>query len=145
MKPYLEPRFLGVLILESRRATIAQEQIQRFQAPYFVTALSAIQIEHLLLWGPQNTPLRAASQRGQTNWDYWFAEGTFQIEASDWDSAFRLARAMMRQAQRLEESWLTYLHGALAAGSGATHYLSFQPAYRRVAKTFGLKILPERL
>ena len=145
MKPYLEPRFLGVLILKSGRTTIAQAQLDRFQAPYFVTPLSMMQIEHLLLWGQRDVPLRAASQRGQAHWDYWFEEGIFQIERSDWDSAFRLARAMMRQAKRLEESWLTYLHGMLAASSGATHYLSFQPAYRTVAKRLGMRVLPERL
>jgi len=119
--------------------------MENFKAPYFVTPLAAVQIEHLLSWGQQDAPMRPACQEGKVEWDYWFAEGIFQIESSDWDSAVRLARAMMRRTHRVAESWLVYLHATLAASSGATHYLSFQPAYRAVAKTLSLKLLPERL
>jgi len=145
MKPYLEPRFLGVLLLKTRASTVGQAQVERFRAPYFVTPLATLQIEHLLYWGQQKARLRPACQEGKREWDYWFAEGIFQVEPADWDSAVRVARAMMRETESLAESWLVYLHATLAASSGATHYLSFQPAYRAVAKILGLKVLPEQL
>jgi hypothetical protein len=145
MKPYLEPRFLGVLILRTRRAALAQKQMERFQAPYAVSPLTIVEIEHLLYWGQQHAPLITPSRHGKRQWDYFFSEGIFQMEVPDWDSGFRLARASMRQAQRLENSWSMYLHAALAVSVRATHYLSFQTSYRNVAKTFGLRLLPEGL
>src|SRR5687767_12461010 len=88
MKPYLEPRFLGVLLLKTRQTAIGQAQMERFKAPYFITPLAALQVEHLLYWGLQNEPLRPACREGQMDWAYYFAEGIFQIEVSDLDSPF---------------------------------------------------------
>ena len=78
-------------------------------------------------------------------WDYFFEEGIFRLESMDWDSGVRLARAAMRDAPKIEASWAIYLHAGLAASAGATHYLSFAPEFRRVARAFGLKLLPESL
>jgi hypothetical protein len=148
MKPYLEPRFLGILLLKTRRGPAAQTEIERFPAPYAISALAALEIEHVLYWGQQqeqHAPLRLASQRGQSEWDHHFAEGIFQLESPDWDNSFRLARLRMRQTQTLERSWSVYLHAALAVASGSSHYLSFESPFRRVAKAFGLRLLPERV
>ena len=73
-----------------------------------------------------------------------FTRECFEIGTAAWDAGLRSA---IGWTQSLSQNvpFLFVLHAALAAESGATHFLSFDPRPRHFAQRAGLKLLPETL
>ena len=76
--------------------------------------------------------------------DAGFSEGVLQITPADWDSAFRFA-ITWNGHNTIPRPFLLLLHPALAMSDGATHFMSFDPRSREVARAVGLQVLPRTI
>ena len=132
-----------MLVLKTKGTPAAWRQVRRFTPPYTMTYLHVVQIEHTLVKAQLTQPTELAGRLGKQTWDRYFAEGVFQVESPDWDTGLRLAVALNRQTTHAEATPMMYVHAGLAAASSATHYLSFHPQFRAVARAAGLRVLPE--
>jgi hypothetical protein len=66
------------------------------------------------------------------------------MTAVDWESAFRLAITWNGHGIT-PPPLLLLLHPALAFSEGATHFMSFDPRSREIARAAGLRIQPKML
>lgn len=148
MQAYLDAGFLLTAIIQTTRgSSVACQLMRELEAPFFLNYLHQLQIENLLvsLQKSSERNRQTIGNKGQLLWRNYFAEGVFQLAATDWDGGFRVAIA--RNTQHIGElaPFLLLLHPALASVAGATHFLSFDPHSREVARSAGLTILPEAL
>jgi hypothetical protein len=147
MTPYFDLGFLLALVVKSPGRRTAWQITSRFGAPYRLNFLHQFHVENG--FARQLTSAKAEAQeigtRGLRQWNQYLDEGVFVITADEWDTAFRLAIAWNRHLSRNIPLPTFMLHPALAMASGGTHFLSFQPESRQVARSAGLKLLPERL
>lgn len=147
MTPYLDAGFLLTLLVPTEGSPIANRLLQRLPAPFTLNFLHQLQAENLLvnLQKSDDSARQTAGLKGQMLWRNLLAEGVFQLGPVDWDTGFRLAVTWNGHSASPPSPPLLLLHPALAAASGATAFLSFDPRSRRVAKAAGLQLLPERL
>jgi len=144
MTPYFDLGFLLTLLVKSPARRAAWEITNRFSPAYRLNFLQELQIENGFT--RQLTTQRAdVGTQGLRLWNQYLDEGVFHVTSEEWDTAFRLAIGWNRNLTRKVPPTTFILHPALASASGATHFLSFQSESRQVARTAGLKLLPERL
>jgi hypothetical protein len=147
MTAYLDAGFLLTLLIRTPGSLLAQNILGRLDAPFQLNFLHQLQAENLLA----RTQLsgdsieEATGLEGQRLWRYHLAEGVFQVGPADWDTSLALAVKWNRQFTEAPPVPLLILHPALAAVAGATHFMSFDPRSRSLAKAAGLKLLPDRL
>ena len=91
------------------------------------------------------TARQTAGRNGRNLWQSYLAEGVFEITQADWAMALPMAIALNDKHSGPPPPPLLLLHPALAAITGATEFLSFEPRSRAVAQALGLKVLPARL
>jgi hypothetical protein len=148
MKAYLDAGFLLTTIIPITRGRPAAQQILReIDAPCTLNFLHQLQVENLLV-SLQTSAEKARETTGNDGrqlWRNYFSEGVFQLMPADWDSAFRAAINWNNQHVSTPPPFLLMLHPALAAVAGATHFASFDPRSRAVARSAGMELLPENL
>ena len=144
MTPYFDLGFLLTLLVKSPARRAAWEITNRFSPPYRLNFLQELQIENGFT--RQLATQRAdVGTQGLRLWNQYLDEGVFHLTSEEWDTALRLAIGWNRNFTRNVPATTFILRPALASASGATHFLSFQSESRQVARTAGLKLLPERL
>ena len=140
--------FLLALLFEGEDSEDAWRILRRQPAP------SQINRFHLLLL--ENSGARAiarartsaqiaAATDGLRLWRQYLDEMVFTIAPTDYDAGLRAACALQRQHPVDPPHHLTFLWPALAVAGGATTFVSLTPATRKLAKSAGLKLLPEIL
>ena len=147
MIPYLDAGFLLAVLVKTDGAAIASQVLRRFTAPFLLNFMHQLQAENLLV-ALQNSPeleRQTLGNEGFYTWRNYMAEGVFQLVPADWDSAFRNAITWNSQLAEAPPAPLLLLHPALAAVAGASHFLSFDPRSRAIAKRAGLSLIPETL
>ncbi len=147
MLPYLDAGFLLTVLIHTDGSAVAGQVLRGFNAPFLLNFLHQLQAENLLVnFQKSGQPERQAlGNEGFQMWRNYLAEGVFQMVPTDWDSSFRVALTWNQQAVEAPPSPLLILHPALAAAVGASHFLSFDPRSRKMAKAAGIKLLPEAL
>jgi hypothetical protein len=147
MIPYLDAGFLLTLLINTSGSATAKSILEHCSPPFPIGLLHQLQAENLLLQLEKSgEPGRQrAAETGLRLWNWYFAEGLFEPSDMDWTASFRLAISWNAASPSAPASPLLLLHAALAAVSEATHFLSFDPRARRVARDAGLRLLPEQL
>ncbi len=148
MKAYLDAGFLLTTIVPTVRGRPTAQQILRdIDGPCTLNFLHQLQVEHMIV-GLQTSPEKARVSTGNDGrllWRNYLAEGVFQILPADWDSAFRLSISWNNRCVSPPPPFMLMLHPALAAVGGATHFASFDPRSREIARSAGMRLLPETL
>ncbi len=147
MRAYLDAGFLLALLINSEKGgPVATQLLRDLEGPFHLNFLHQLQAENFLVSLQKSKDLnrQAYGTEGLRLWRTYLTEGVFQITPMDWDSAFRLAISWNSQAT-VPPPFLLFLHPALAFSERATHLLSFDPRVRDVARSVGLKLLPESL
>jgi len=146
MTPYVDVGFLSTLLIKTPGRKIAWRNLHRFSSLYTLNLLHCLQIENLLVrcqLDPDDS-IKTTGLEGARLWRFYLQEGVFQVSTVGWEAAMR---AGISWTKTLTENipFLLILHPALAAESGATHFLSFDPRARQFARRAGMKVLPESL
>jgi hypothetical protein len=147
MRVYFDAGLLFTTLIETDGSAEAHKILQGAEAPFELNLLHQLQAENLI------ARLLSAAEPGRQNagakagrlWQRYTAEGVFQITEPDWQDAFRLAIAWTRRYTTEPPAPLLVLHPALALLGAATHFGSFDPRSRKLAKAAGLKVLPSKL
>lgn len=144
MKPFLDAGFLATLLLKAPGRETAWELIQRFPPPHYLSHLHVLLIEHMFLHAGGAHERRAAL-RAHVDWKRHWDEGVFQIELFDWLAVCTLAIDLNHRSLQHQAKPLHYLLTAFAIVAQCTHFLSFDPRSRSLAKLAGMRLLPQRL
>ena len=147
MSPYLDGGFLLVLLTRTAGTSVASGILREISPPIGVNFLHQLQAENLLIRFQRdaNVDLQRNGNEGLRLWNHYLHEGVFAMVGVDWESAFRNAITWTRLHPSAPPSPWLLLHPALAVTAGATHFCSFDPRAREVARSHGLQLLPESL
>ncbi|MGZ8939724.1 MAG: hypothetical protein ACXW32_10980 [Limisphaerales bacterium] len=147
MKPYLDGGFLLVLLTRTPGTSMASTILRKISPPIPIHFLHQLQAENLLIrfQRDSNPDLQTNGNEGLRLWNHYLHEGVFSITAVDWESAFRNAITWSRLHPSAPPSPWLLLYPAIAVTAGATHFCSFDPRSREVARTHGLQLLPREL
>src|SRR5688500_10162314 len=145
MRPYLDGGFLLVLLTRTPGTSIASAILREISPPISINFLHQLQAENLLIRFQRDADvdLQKNGNEGLRLWNHYLHEGVFAIVAVDWEGAFRNAITWTRLHHSAPPSPWLLLHPALAVAVGATHFCSFDPRSREVARAHGLELLPE--
>ena len=148
MRAYLDAGFLLASIIHTTAGTsVANQLLRDIGGPCALNFLHQLQVENFLVSCQKRPglPRQVAAAEGQRLWRNYLAEGVFQMTPTDWDSAFRVALTWNGQYPATPPPFLLLLHPALALVAGASHFLSFDPRSREIARRMGQELLPEKL
>lgn len=148
MKPFLDTGFFVTLLVVTAGSRAAWQIARSFNVPLRLTHLQRFQVENRLLRESASTEslaLRTAATGGLQRLHHYLDEMIFQPVHVDYDIALLLASQWQRELGTQTPPALLLLWPAVAVAVGATHFLSFDPRPRKLAKAAGLKLLPERL
>ena len=148
MKPFLDAGFLLTLLLRTSGSPAAWVITRQLDGPLWLASLQIFNIENRLqrqIEGNDSTPAErklAAASLQRFRW--LLTEQVFEAVPLNYESAIQLAQKWQRGATTTLPA-LLLLWPALAVTSSATHFLSFDPRTRLLAKASGLQLLPEFL
>lgn len=143
--PYFDTGFLLTLLIQRPGTVLATDVMQQFSPPFSLHLLHQLQTESFFGRG-EHTPQKQIARDGARLWRRYWSEGVFRVVLLDWHSALRIALNWNKRfVSESPPPPLLLLHPALAAVSGATHFYSFDPRSRSLAKVIGLHLAPERL
>ena len=147
MSHYLDGGFLLVLLTRTSGTSIASAILRKIPPPISINFLHQLQAENLLIRFQKdpNPNLQTNGNEGLRLWNHYLREGVFSILSPDWESSFRNAITWTRLHPNSPPSPWLFLHPAFAVTAGATHFCSFDPRSREIARTHGLKLLPVSL
>jgi hypothetical protein len=149
MKPFLHAGFLLALLIEMDGSRVAWQIARRFTDLLRLTHLQRLLTENWLRREQDNPAAshrtRATVSNALQNLHHYIDEQVFQPLPLDYDIAIQLAGHWQGEIGTQTPPALLLLWPALAVTAGATHFLSFDPRPRRLAKAAGLKLLPETL
>jgi hypothetical protein len=147
MIPYLDAGFLLTLLINTEGSATAKAVLGDCRPPFAISLLHQLQAENLFLQLEKSGQAgrQRAAETGLRLWAWYFAEGFFELAEVDWAASLRLAITWNTTSRMAPPPPLLLLHPALAAVSEATHFLSFDPRSRAVARRAGLKLLPGTL
>jgi hypothetical protein len=145
--PYLDTGFLITLLVITNGTKKANEVLRELEGPCRVTRLHELQVRTFLaqagfLRGAEN---QKGTEEGKRKWQWYLDEGIFEIIDLDWNVAFVSATKFVEEQKECPPAPLLILHPMLAAYSGSSHFLSFDPRSRVIARLLGLKVLPEKV
>jgi len=121
-------------ILRHCEGPILLNRFHRLQAENFMVRLSV---------SPDGSP--TAAKLALREWRHLLAEGVFALTPVPWEDVFEEAALLNANHPGLPPVPFLILHPAIALKTECTHFLSFTPASRAIAKRAGLTLLPERL
>ena len=147
MRAYLDAGLLFTTLVETGGSGEANQILQEAKPPLELNLLHHLQAENFI------AKLLTAKEPGRQNaggkasrlWRRYVDEGVFQLVEPNWQDALRLSIAWTRRYTNEPPVPLLILHPALALLGGATHFSSFDPRSRLIAKAAGLKLLPQTL
>jgi hypothetical protein len=144
MNPYLDGGFLLVLLTRTPGTSIASSILRQMSPPVPINFLHQLQAENLLIRFQRdpNPDLQINGNEGLRLWNHYLSEGVFSLISIDWESCWRNAVTWTRLHQSAPPSPWLFLHPALAVTVGATHFCSFDPRPREIARSRGLTLLP---
>jgi len=149
MKPFLDSGFLLTLLFETRGSPAAWRVTRQLTGPLHLASLQRLNVENRLLRemespaaSPRQKAFAAAALQQFRN---YMDEQVFVTMPLDYDVAFILAGEWQGRLAGATPPLMLLLWPALAATSGATHFLSFDPRSRRLARDAGLELLPGAL
>jgi hypothetical protein len=144
MNPYLDGGFLLVLLTRTHGTSIASAILRKIPPPISINFLHQLQAENLLIrfQNDPNPGLQINGNEGLRLWNHYLGEGVFSMISLDWESFFRNAITWTRLHHGAPPSPWLFLHPALAVTVGATHFCSFDPRPREIARSHGLELLP---
>jgi hypothetical protein len=134
------------LVLRSGESATAWRLLRRFEAPYLVTPYLALQLEiglHRLRY--DRAVPATVSHDALREWRSCLLEGVFQPYAPDFNEALQQARRWNADAESSPPNVSELLHPATAVCFGFTHFCSFAPDSRNLAKAQGLELVPATL
>jgi hypothetical protein len=147
-KPFVDTGFLLTLLLKTSSSEKAWETTRRLDSPLWVAGLQIFSIENRFereVEADESNPLqRAAAAHVLQDLRWYLEQQVFLPVRLDYDIAIDLARQWQKQDHSSLPA-LLLLWPALAATIGATVFLSFDPRTRQLARSAGLKLLPEKL
>ena len=148
MKAFLDSGFLLTLLLKTSGSGKAWEIARQINEPLFLARLQIFNTENRLqreIEADDSTAAqRAVAANALQNFRWYLDQQVFRILPLDYDIAIDLAYQWQRTTKNTLPA-LLFLWPALAVTSGATQFLSFDPRTRALARSAGLKILPEKL
>jgi hypothetical protein len=148
MKPFLDSGFLLTLLLKTNGSPKAWEIARRLDGPLSLATFQIFTIDNRLqreIEAPASTPAeRAVAANALQNFRWYLDQQVFRPIRLDYDLAIDLAYRWQKQSNSTLPA-LLILWPALAATIGATHFLSFNPRTRPLARAGGLKLLPATL
>jgi hypothetical protein len=148
MKPFLDTGFLLTLLLKTSGSAKAWEIARGFEGPVFLASFQIFNIENRLqrqIEADDSTSGdRAGAANALQNLRWYLDQQVFRPIRLDYDIAIDLATQWQKQSRTTLPA-LLLLWPALAATTGATHFLGFDPRTRQLATSAGLKLLPEKL
>ena len=147
MTPYPDGGFLLTLLIRTGGTYIARKVLAEVERELMVNPLHQLQAENLLrqMEMSPDPELRRSARTGKRLLGWYTDEGFFSMQEINWGGAFNLALSWNSGWKDVPPPPLLLLHPALAVASGATHFLSFDPRARVVARRAELKLLPARL
>ncbi len=149
MKPFLDAGFLLALLIEVEGSRVAWQIARRFSDPLRLTHLQRFLAENRLSREQHNPAAsdrtRATATNALQQLRHYLEEMVFQPVQVDYDIAIHLASQWQATLGAQTSPALLLLWPALAVTDGATHFLSFDPRPRKLAKAAGLNLLPEAL
>jgi hypothetical protein len=147
MNPYIDAGFLLTLITPTKGTRTAREIVQSLQQICSVNLLHELQVQSFLSQAAGSGDRERANfaRSSQKLWHWYKEEGFFRFDDLDWSTALHASISWIAKNSQPAPAPLLILHPILALIAGASHFLSFDPRSRKVAKEIGLKVLPERL
>jgi hypothetical protein len=147
MSSYLDAGFLITLLVETNGTRIAKQTVTEVESPCKITRLHEFQLLTLLakIRFTKVSENERAVQEAEMLWRWYIDEGVLEIIDLDWNSALASATRFVEQQTEAPPAPFLILHPVLAAHSGASHFLSFDPRSRAIARLLGLKVLPEKI
>lgn len=148
MKPFLDSGFLLTLLLNTNGSEEAWTIARGLEGPLLLTSFQILSTENRFqreMEADDSTPAhRAMAAAGLQNFRWYLEQQVFHTVLLDYGIAIDLAYQWQKHSKRTQPT-LLLLWPALAVTTGATHFLSFDPRTRQLARTAGLKLLPEKL
>lgn len=148
MKPFLDSGFLLTLLLKANGSPKAWETARELDGPLLISSLQIFNVENRFqreIEAEESTSgQRAQAANGIQNLRWYLEQGVLQAVPLDYSIAIDLAYQWQRHSTTTLSAFLL-LWPALAATSGASHFLSFDPRTRRLAQEAGLVLLPEKI
>jgi len=148
MKPFLDTGFLLTLLFKTAGSAAAWEITRNCDALYY-TGLQRFTVENRLLRQIESRasaePDRALAASALQRFQNYALEEVFIPAPVDYGVAVVLAGQWQQRLMGHTPPAMLLLWPALAATIGATHFLSFDPRTRQLARAAGLKLLPDRL
>lgn len=148
MKTFLDTGFLLTLLFRTDGSEAAWKIARGIEGPLSVAALQIFNTENRILRqieASESTPnQRAMAANALQNFRWYLEQQVFLPISIDYDIAIQLAFQWQKEANKVLPA-LLFLWPGLAATIGATHFLSFDPRTRQLAKAAGMKLLPEKL
>lgn len=148
MKAFLDSGFLLTLLLKTSGSKKAWEIARHLNEPLFLARLQILNTENRLqreIEADDSTDLqRAVAANALQNFRWYLEQQVFRPVPLDYDIAIDLAYQWQRRGNTTLPA-LLLLWPALAVASGAGLFLSFDPRSRLLARSAGLKLLPQKL
>ena len=141
---YLDAGFLMTALFKTPSFAITNATLRDLSAPFRINRLHHLQVENVILLSLRSDEpeQRDDGLKGQSLWRNYLAEGVFQIDTTEWETALALA-AQLHKGLTQPTPWPLLLHPALAAVEAATHFASYDPRSRVIGKALGMNLLPE--
>jgi len=141
-RPYFDLGFSLCLLFDAPGRQQAHQIFRRLGGPIQMNRLHQMQLES----GMKRESLGTA--RGLTSaktiYDHCLSELLFEVAPADFNQAAELVLGWNASLER-PPHWALLLHTALAVTEQYTHYCSFDPVLRGLARSHELQLLPTKL
>jgi hypothetical protein len=148
MKSFLDTGFLLTLLFKTNGSEKAWEIARRAESPLLLGRFQIFSAENRIqrqIEAEESTATqRAMAANALQNLQWYLDQQVFAIILLDYDIAIDLASQWQKHAKQTLPA-LLLLWPALAVTTGADVFLSFDPRTRQLARSAGLKLLPEKL
>ena len=147
MSPYLDGGFLLASLAKLPGTPIASSLVRAIPTPIPINFLHQLQAENMLLrfQKDRDPKIQVGGNDGQRLWRHYLDESVFALTQTDWETGLRNAITWNRLAPDSPPTPWLFLHPALALAAGATHFFSFDPRTRLLARSHGILVSPEHL